>query len=54
MYISILNVIYVSSTNEDLIFLGQAPIGIKNNLQKKKIIFYVRKYTLRNPIKIHW
>ena len=36
---------------EDLIFLVQAPMGIKNDFQKKKIIFYVRKYTLKNPIK---
>ena len=31
------------SSDWDLIFLGQASIGIKNDLQKKEKIFYVRK-----------
>ena len=35
--------VMVKSSDQDIIFLGQASIGIKNNLQKKNLIFYVRK-----------
>ena len=38
---------YSMSSDEDLIFLGKASIGIKNDLQKKKMIFYVEKNTLK-------
>ena len=30
------------SSDEDLIFLGQASMGIKKDMQKKKEIFHVR------------
>ena len=40
------------SSNQDLIFLGQVSIGIKNNLQKNKRKFFVRKKTLKNTTKL--
>ena len=33
----------VKNSDQDIIFLGQASMGIKNDLQKKNFIFYVRK-----------
>ena len=42
--------LYVRGDDEDLIFLGQAFMGIENDLQKKKITFYVRKKT---PLKMN-
>ena len=39
--------LYVRGDDEDLIFLGQAFMGIENDWQKK-ITFYVKKNTIKN------
>ena len=38
----------VKSSDEDSIFLGKASMGIKNDLQKIKIIFYLRNNLKRS------
>ena len=38
----------LKSSDEDLIFLGQASVGIKDDLQTKKRIFFVRKKHIEN------